>query len=669
MISRNLKRMFVCRWEKFFLPIFLGLPLITVLVALGVHRFEHGVIVEGKISSADAAFQGEVRGALLKTEEALRDGMIREFILDNDTEKIEGELKRLAERYGLTTMVAVDRQGIALARIPSPRKGDLVFQTTPWGQSAAQGVETVLVGPGRNYPLIINSAVPIIQDMSVRGAIFGGYILDDVHAANFKKEYLGAKDEVVFYSVETGIYGASFSDPEVKRLFGIAFNEGSDVIQGVEGGLIAGHLRIGGTIFHVGNIKFKGENGKAVGGMFVLTPAHTNVPPFMAALIGLILVLPLILHVRKTHGDGRYFGVIFVATLVLVAVGTGISVKIIRKLLYDVTYPTLTIYNSTMEFDPQSDIFRGTGEQRIGIKINTGGEVINVARASVVYDPRRLHVAEIRMDRSFCEERFLIEKKIDNVNGKAIISCGMTGGFSGATAVLADLMVQPLEEGEVSMQFADGTQVLAYDGLGTDVLRMATNGSYQVIGMSGPAPEDGAILFSYSHPNPSRWYSDKIIHVAWILPGESREIAYVFDQNPSTVPDGTARSTKGEKDFLAEDDGVYYFHAAPIGLGRIGPVSHLKILIDTTPPSPPGIQVSAKQVREGDVVRFELSSRGDDASGLQKNFYVQFDDKTWFPTASNLFVPFFDSGTHRVSVRVFDNAGNYSDRSAEITVQ
>ncbi len=42
---------------------------------------------------------------------------------------------------------------------------------------------------------------------------------------------------------------------------------------------------------------------------------------------------------------------------------------------------------------------------------------------------------------------------------------------------------------------------------------------------------------------------------------------------------------------------------------------------------------------------------------------------TWLPTLSRLYMPFHDTGAHTVSVRVFDNAENYSDGEVEIRVK
>ena len=668
-LFRKLQPVLTIHWEKLFWLFIVILLFLTSVVALGVHTFEHKVIVENKISSSHRDFEDEMRQALQMTELAARDGNITNAIINNDASSSAADLNILAQKYDLSTMVAANNQGVVLARVPSSRSGDLVFLTTPWGQSAAQGKKIVLVGQGRNYPLIINAAIPIVQNGSVQGALFGGYILNDTYAATFKSHYLNANDEVAFYSVKTGIYGTSFQDVATAQLFKLLFNEGSDAIQKPDPGLIAGHFKIGDTIFHVGNVKFIGSDGQIVGGMFILTPAHTGIPPLVGALFGMAVVLLLTLHVWKGHRHKRYYILAPILAFLFVALSTFVAIKNIAGLLYDVTPPVQTIYNSTMEFSPQSDIFSGLGEQKIGIQISTGGEAINATQVSMQFDPQQLRIVDIVMDNSFCEQQFVIEKTIDNKNGKVVIACGKLGGFFADTATVAELLIQPLRTGEAGLTFDSDTQILAHDGLGTNVLRTMTDGSYQFIDPHTSSSDGSAIIFSYSHPNPTRWYNNRAIHISWILPAGYADAAYELDQKLDYAPDVTTRTRETGKDFVVQKDGIYYFHIVPLKSGQVGPVSHIKLMIDTTPPAPPSIGISETEIHPGEVVRLMFSDHGDHGSSLQKNFYVQFDGGTWLPTLPQLDIPFLEAGTHKVSLRVFDNAGNYSDTSTEIIVR
>src|SRR3989344_2159277 len=222
----KIKKLLVIHRQELLTLLFVVLLLfLTFGISGAIHQFEHKVIIAQRISVANQGFQSDMQYALDETRVASHSNAIRDSIVSNNVGIASTEITNFSKKYNLSTMVLVNNDGIALARTPSQRKGDFVFQTTLWGQEAAQGKETVMVGEGRNYPLIINSAVPIIKDASVKGALFGGYILNNTYATGFKTKYLGTKEQVAFYSIKTGVYGTSFNDPATERFFKLLFNE------------------------------------------------------------------------------------------------------------------------------------------------------------------------------------------------------------------------------------------------------------------------------------------------------------------------------------------------------------------------------------------------------------------------------------------------------------
>ena len=158
------------------------------------------------------------------------------------------------------------------------------------------------------------------------------------------------------------------------------------------------------------------------------------------------------------------------------------------------------------------------------------------------------------------------------------------------------------------------------------------------------------------------------MHIEWFNLGDYKNFAYALDQKPNTIPDGKQTTNKKNLDFTAQNDGIYYFHLTPLVSGYTGATFSIKIMIDTTPPKIPEIKADTTTIKAGETVRLEFFSHGDNVSGLQKNFYISFDGGVWIPTLPQLDI-FFEAGKHTVSLRVFDNAGNFSDTSTAITVQ
>lgn len=646
----------------------LTIVVLIFVVAENTYTLTRIALVEKEMPRIEQDLSDEMTAALVKTKAMVAEHVIDAYIAHDDLINTSNILKDLAKKYDFSGMVAVNEEGVVLARLASPRIGDYVFQTTPWGRAAANGQTVVMVGEGRNFPLLISSAVPIMQNQKVAGALFGSYILDNQYAQTFKKKYLHTDEEVVFYSNKTGLTGTSYSDIETERLLKIYTDQASDAVRQTQSGLLAEQLRIGNTTFHVLNIKLANPNG-TVGGMLILIPIGTTFTYIVASILGIILSLATILIRRGKHkSTRRQLALSAIILIIFVTGNTLVFTWIVNQHLYTLLKPSGVIYNSTIAFSPESDLFQEPAEQRIALTITTGGEAINAAQATVTFDPKALRIEDILFTNSFCDQNFIIEKEIDLARGVVSVACGTPSGFTGSEAILAELMVQPLRVGVTNLHFGADTAVSANDGLGTNVLRTMTDGSYQIFTSDPKKQSDQILLFSYSHPNQVRWYNQKDVHIDWVQPDSYKDYLYTFNQDANAMPNGTLHTIKTSIDLTAPTDGIYYFHITPRKQDHVGQTSRYTILIDTTPPETPEIKSSATTVHAGDIVRLQFLDHGDTGSGLQKNFYVRFDNGIWFPTLSQLDTT-FEPGVHTVSLRVFDNAGNFSDTSTVITVQ
>lgn len=316
-------------------------------------------------------------------------------------------------------------------------------------------------------------------------------------------------------------------------------------------------------------------------------------------------------------------------------------------------------------------MFNTGTEQPIAIKVTSGGEAINAAQAVVEYDPTQIEVLEVRTEDSFCDPGFFLEKDIDHENGTVTIACGLPNpGYSKTSGVLAKLVVKTLKNERFVLRFDRGkTMVLANDGLGTNVLRAAMDGSYLVIDADAriPSAPNALPVVSLSHPNTERWYPKKEAVFSWPAV-EGYEYAYHVDQNPMAIASNDASSTREHVVRLTvPTDGVHYFHLFPQKEGvDLAPTTY-RIQIDSTPPATTTIKMHTKEPLVSEIVRFWFSSE-DSGSGLQTSYYVRFGEGIFLPVGSQLFVPFLEAGTHRMTVRAFDRANNFSDSTVEVKV-
>jgi hypothetical protein len=637
-------------------------------------------IVDRETNSVSQGLMEDRAYALDQVKDIIDSGTISAYLAAGDRDNTLAVLNAEAQKRGLSTMTAVDKNGVAIARIPNLGVyGDFAAQTEEWGRAAAAGIAVTAIGPGRTYPLIMLAAAPIVSSGTVVGAIYGGYRFDDAYARSIRNKYLtGTGAQVLFYTMGDGRIGDSFNDPTDKTAVAGYFNQGSDWIQ-------HGHtdetLSLDGKDYFVRNVVLRDPNAPYAieGGMLIFFPT-SNFAWYEIVIAGLGLGLFTFFvawHLVVSHEGEitrRKYRIWIVALGILTFVAASYAEQYaLQRNIPLIERPHYAIYNSTLSFVPDSDLVDLAHEQRISVNVITGGEAVNAFEAVVHFDPSLVRVTEIETTNSICGPEFFIERSIDNTKGEVNVTCAIpTPGFTGQDGTIADLLVQPLHAGSFSLNFSTGTQVLANDGLGTDVLRTVTDGNYQVGSIIMATSSGGTpvvSLFSPSHSNSERWYNLKDVQIFLTsVPGSIYH--YTLDQDPvaslSLNDPSSSETTSSSVALHINNDGVYYFHVAAQKDSIIGPTTNFKIQIDTTPPAAPQIAMSQATVKKGDVVRFDLNS-SDSESGLQSNYYVKIDNSIFFPALPDLDIPFVDSGSHTVTVRVFDNAGNYSD--SEITVQ
>ena len=100
---------------------------------------------------------------------------------------------------------------------------------------------------------------------------------------------------------------------------------------------------------------------------------------------------------------------------------------------------------------------------------------------TIKYNPEIVEIVDIIKENSICRTDMFIEKNINNESGELNIACIMPNFSTGIKkGLVAKLVLQPKKEGSFMLDFTEDSQVLANDGLGTDVLRTAIGGFYIV---------------------------------------------------------------------------------------------------------------------------------------------------------------------------------------------
>lgn len=620
--------------------------------------------------SINASLQQELNNISEQRKEIISSRILNDVIKNNDLSSLSIFLQAEVKKRNLDFIVATDRDGFVLARSGiTVQQGDNVFQTMIQGRNVAQGeTVTTIIREVRN-PLTSISASYIFEQNNPIGSILVGQILNNAYATRFQEKYLKQGGQIVFYTPQEGIVGDSFNNKDYTQLINAYFSLGSDLVaQNLTG--LSKEVKIGDTFYAIRNIVFPGIE-ESPGGAFVFFPIpHRSYSFFLASSITLLLfLLPFFFFKILNHHKHRTPAFLLICFILFITIYFVALAELDRSAIELKKSPYL-IYNSIMKFDPESDVIIQSSEKTVAIKVFTGGEAINAVSAVINYDPKVVEILDIVTTNSFCDPSFFLEKEINKEKGKVRIVCGIPNpGFSDAIGTVAELLIQPLGSEAISLEFAEETQVLANDGLGTNVLRMVTNGYYQIVrqkfataDIQNPIP-----IFSANHPNSNRWYKNKNIKLSWPeLSGGT--YFYTLNRNPNPSAEDKILSTTNNYLDTVIDEGIYYFHLqAKDSSGKSGQVSVFKIMVDSTPPLPPKILASSVTIKKGDTVRLDFTSE-DTLSGLQSGFYVKINEGIFLPIKPPFYIPFLESGEYPIVIRVFDKANNFSDSSIVIHV-
>ncbi|MFA5392176.1 MAG: cache domain-containing protein [Candidatus Paceibacterota bacterium] len=675
-INERLKRLrTISKREKALIFAFV-LTLVIFFISLFFSQkiiYSFSPFIKDEISHTEKSLNQELGYIAEQTKQVAESGFLNPYIEKRDILNILSFLNDEKKNKDLETILVTDKEGVVLTRTETvAEQGDNIFQTTIWGRALSQGIEVASIEKGRLSPLIMVAGQLIKKDGETIGSLFSSYSFDDKYAIKFKERHLDNETHLAFYTREEGIIGSTFKSQETIQLLNAYFGIGSDLI--IENlSELEKEVKINDKYYSVKNIIFPGIE-ESPGGVLIFCQSFHIFQSlgFGISVLLIFLLLEILIYAIffKNFIDRKKYNIILiVSSLIIFFVTTFVSFYKLDKDSIDLKKPAYIIYNSVIKFEPESDVLDRFFEKRIAIKVLTGGEAINAIEVVANYDPKAVEVLDIITTNSFCRQDFFITKTIDNEKGVVNVACGLPNpGFSEPNGIVAELLIQPLKSGQLSLRFGDETKVLANDGLGTNVLRLAIDGSYNIVSYDDQQNiGEPLTVYSYTHPNSERWYKRKNVQFSW---SNIKGVTYRYALNniADFIPGEENITSKNSLSFDVDKDGIYYFHLLPEKDGGIGTIIHYKIMIDSTPPLFPIIQASHKNIEPGEMVRFDFSGK-DELSGIQKGFYVKFDEGVFLPVAPPLYMPFLSAGSYSVVIRAFDKAGNFNDAMVEIKVE
>ncbi|MFH1714445.1 MAG: cohesin domain-containing protein, partial [Candidatus Nealsonbacteria bacterium] len=229
------------------------------------------------------------------------------------------------------------------------------------------------------------------------------------------------------------------------------------------------------------------------------------------------------------------------------------------------------------------------------INVNTGGLAVNAAEGTLVFDSDRMEVASISKTSSVFS-LWVQEPEFSNALGTINFAGGKPSpGYSGASGIIMNVTFKAKRAGVANLTFAAGS-VLADDGKGTNVLSQLGDGKYTLDAMVVspiPVPPTSTQpptsqktpglpeVFSITHPEGEKWYSNNDPEFTWILPVGVTDVSLLLHENPTGNPGPISNGKIEIKKYENIKDGVWYFHIRFKNSYGWGSILHRKVLIDT----------------------------------------------------------------------------------------
>ncbi len=591
---------------------------------------------------------------------------LAKIITSEDPYGLVAFINSITKQKDINVLQIVNADGTILARAANlTRRGDNIFLSTPWGRIVSQGDSISAYTTNVYHNTRILTGIPMFRGQTVIGAVFAGHELDDAFAKKFRDTYLPLDAEVAFYNDEAGIIGDSFQDSEIKKIVRQNFADKSLTADG-NNVIKEFHIKINDHYYltHIIDLPDARFNGAKI---IVFAPHyHGTEIALISALLTLLLFGSLLLIHRRQKLFGHYFQSAIVVICIIFYASTFViilhQVSHRHRTLQLAPYP---LYNSRLSLSPTSSVFDKKFSQQISVTISSGGEAINAIDVNLTFDPTVVQVQDIDTTTSICRSEMFLEKYFDNHTGEIHLTCLIpTPGFDRDNGTIANILLSPMRAGTANINFSDSSRVLANDGLATNVLRTVTNGSYEVLETGNQ--DDSNLIFSFTHPNSEQWYHDRTVSLSWNNP-QSDSYLLSFDQSPTFNSANASSTTATSTTVIAPKNGIYYSHLRLADNTHVPAVSK-KIMIDDTAPTNLSIKVKSTTIKRGESVPLEVTAQ-DDTSGLEKNFYLKSEAGLFLPARNPVYLSYPRKGSYPVTVRVYDLAGNFTERTITLTVK
>ncbi|HEY4479427.1 MAG TPA: cohesin domain-containing protein [Candidatus Paceibacterota bacterium] len=342
---------------------------------------------------------------------------------------------------------------------------------------------------------------------------------------------------------------------------------------------------------------------------------------------------------------------------------------------------------ATLYFVPESGEFRAGQDIVVEFKADSDGQAFNAAQASVQFSKDTLQVKAIDYSPTSSIFNFWLENPaFSNTDGNISFIGGTTNGISGKSIPLLKIIFVAKGAGEAALTLSD-TAITASDGSGTNILETMRPAIFKIVPETVtpqpvlPVPvriertpvaatrlPTAPVLSVPLYSDSSQWHnliSDFLVQ--WTLPADISGISTALNDNPQFVPQAASEGLFDSKMFRGLKNGVQYLHVRFRNTVGWGPTAHYRLAIDTVPPLP--FKVESKDGFKTDNPSPTLSfATNDSISGIM-HYIAHVDTGDEVTSLKGEFItPLLPPGLHRIVIRAFDRAGNFTEDAVDMDI-
>lgn len=333
---------------------------------------------------------------------------------------------------------------------------------------------------------------------------------------------------------------------------------------------------------------------------------------------------------------------------------------------------SLPVEAATLELGLEKDITSPKDDVVVSVTINSEGQDVNTAQATISFPANLLEV--IKIDRANSVFSFWLEEpSYDNSKGSITFVGGSTSGFSGASLKVMQVSFRVKGSGtgrlgvtNASINASDGTGSNVYTtakGLDIDIpttsefeaVKLEKAKGEATIASTLPAQMIPNIPF---YPDPTKWNNRSAsFQASWNIGSDVIKVGEALNQIANFTPEVRDDALIGNKIFPTLDDGIWYLHLRASNNIGWGPTSHYRLAIDTMPPTP--FKITSDSTFKTNNPKPTISFVSSDLVSGIKNYTISLNGSTIATVDSSKFT--FDPllpGIYRLVVTAIDNAGN-----------